>query len=93
MVAIGRALMCEPKVLLLDEPSAGLAPVWIDTLYEVIETTIKEYKYSMLLVEQNVQVGLDLTDTANILANGVFVKTEKSLNLINDKNLIKTYLG
>ena len=93
MVAIGRALMCEPKVLLLDEPTAGLAPVWIDTLYEVIESTIKEYKYSMLLVEQNVQVGLDLTDTANILSNGVFVKTEKSLNLINDKNLIKTYLG
>ena len=93
MVAIGRALMCEPKVLLLDEPSAGLAPVWIDILYDVIETTIKEYKYSMLLVEQNVQVGLDLTDTANILANGIFVKTEKSLKLINDKDLIKTYLG
>ncbi len=93
MVAIGRALMCEPKVLLLDEPSAGLAPVWIDILYDVIESTIKEYKYSMLLVEQNVQVGLDLTNTANILANGIFVKTEKSLKLINDKDLIKTYLG
>lgn len=93
MVAIGRALMCEPKVLLLDEPSAGLAPVWIDILYDVIESTIKEYSYSMLLVEQNVQVGLDLTNMSYILANGIFVKSEKSLYLKTDENLIKTFLG
>lgn len=93
MVAIGRALMCEPKVLLLDEPSAGLAPVWIDILYDVIESTIKEYSYSMLLVEQNVQAGLDLTNMAYILANGIFVKSEKSLYLKKDENLINTFLG
>lgn len=93
LVALGRALVAQPKLLLLDEPTAGLAPVWIDRLFDTMALVLKEYSPTLLLVEQNVEVGLALTSRAYVLQNGVIAFDGQSANLAGDERLVRSYLG
>lgn len=72
MLAIGRAPLTNPKLLLMDEPSEGLAPVMVDTVVEVI-ATLRSQKLSIFLVEQNYRLGVDAADRVYILSKGVVV--------------------
>jgi branched-chain amino acid transport system ATP-binding protein len=77
----------------MDEPTAGLAPVWIDRLFEVMDEVMREYSPSLLLVEQNVEVGLALTEQAYVLQNGVIAFEGSSASLAKDERLVRSYLG
>lgn len=92
MVAIGRALMACPKLLLLDEPSIGLAPVVIDMIFEVLEE-IRQMGVSTLLVEQHVVKALHAASRGYILEEGRIVQTGKSDELIQDKRIQQVYLA
>jgi len=92
MVAIGRALMACPKLLLLDEPSIGLAPVVIDMIFEVLEE-IRKIGVSTLLVEQHVVKALQASKRGYILEEGRIVQTGKSDELIQDKRIQQVYLA
>jgi len=93
LVALGRALVSQPRLLLLDEPTAGLAPVWIDRLFDTMAIVLKEYEPTLLLVEQNVEVGLALTARAYVLQNGVIAFDGESTALAGDDRLVRSYLG
>lgn len=92
MVAIGRALMACPKLLLLDEPSIGLAPVVIDMIFEVLEE-IRQMGVSTLLVEQHVVKALHAASRGYILEEGRVVQMGKSDELIQDKRIQQAYLA
>jgi branched-chain amino acid transport system ATP-binding protein len=92
MVAIGRALMACPKMLLLDEPSIGLAPVIIDLIFEVLEE-IRQMGVSTLLVEQHVVKALHAASRGYILEEGRIVQTGKSDELLKDKHIQQVYLA
>ena len=92
MLAIGRALMSRPRLLLLDEPSLGLAPLLVERIFEVIET-LKRQGTTMLLVEQNVHHALDVADRAYVLETGHVVMSGPSAVVKNDENIRKSYLG
>lgn len=92
MLAIGRALMARPKVLLLDEPSMGLAPQMIANIFRII-TEINKQGVTILLVEQNAQQALQRADRAYILETGNIVKDAKALDLLNDPAVRAAYLG
>jgi len=83
----------QPRLLLLDEPTAGLAPVWIDRLFDTMAIVLKEYEPTLLLVEQNVEVGLALTARAYVLQNGVIAFDGESTALAGDDRLVRSYLG
>lgn len=93
MLAIGRALMCEPKLLLLDEPSLGMAPVIVDELFDTIQRIHREKKLPILLVEQNAYSALEISDTGYVLELGKIVKSDSSKNLLTDPDIVKAYLG
>jgi branched-chain amino acid transport system ATP-binding protein len=92
MLAIGRGLMAEPRLLILDEPSLGLSPLLVEELFALIRT-INAEGLAILLVEQNVIQSLEVAARACILDNGTFVLEGKGADLSNDPNLKRAYLG
>jgi branched-chain amino acid transport system ATP-binding protein len=92
MLAIGRALMSEPKVLLLDEPSMGLAPMLVNQIFSIIEE-INRRGITILLVEQNAQQALRIAHRAYVLETGQIVKNAPAADLLNDPEVKAAYLG
>ena len=91
MLAVGRALVAEPDILLLDEPSLGLAPVIVDELFRVLENL--RTRMSVLLVEQNATKALSISDRAYVMQNGSIVHSGDAATMLKDDNLRKAYLG
>jgi len=92
MCAIGRALMARPKLLLLDEPSLGLAPIFVERIFEIVKT-INEQGTSILLVEQNALMALDAADRGYVLETGRIVLADEAQALKTNEQVRKTYLG
>jgi branched-chain amino acid transport system ATP-binding protein len=92
MLAIGRGLMAEPKLIILDEPSLGLSPLLVEELFALIKR-IHDDGVSVLLVEQNVVQSLEVADRAYILAEGQFVMSGNAADIAADPALKRTYLG
>ncbi len=92
MLAVGRALMAKPKVLMLDEPSLGLAPLIVREIFHII-MRLRETGVSILLVEQNARSALQVADYAYVLEMGEVTLQGPSKNLINDPAVIESYLG
>ena len=93
MLAIGRALMARPQVLLLDEPSMGLAPMMIQNIFNIITAINKDLGTTILLVEQNAQQALQRANRAYVLETGKVVKEAKASELLNDPAVRAAYLG
>ena len=92
MVAMGRALMSKPKLLLMDEPSMGLAPILVERSFEIIKQ-VHESGVAMLIVEQNANVSLSIADRGYVLSTGRLVLEGKAAELREDEGLRKAYLG
>ncbi len=92
MLAMGRALMAKPRLLLLDEPSMGLAPILVEEIFSIIQTINKDGT-TILLVEQNAYKALAIADTAYILETGSIAKKGNAKDLILDEDVKKAYLG
>ena len=92
MVAMGRALMSQPKLLLMDEPSMGLAPILVDRNFEIIQE-VHESGVAVLVVEQNANVSLSIADRGYVLQTGRVVLAGAAKDLLADEGLRKAYLG
>jgi branched-chain amino acid transport system ATP-binding protein len=92
MVAMGRALMSRPKLLLMDEPSMGLAPILVERNFEIIKQ-VHESGVAMLIVEQNANVSLSIADRGYVLSTGRLVLEGKASDLRENAELRKAYLG
>jgi branched-chain amino acid transport system ATP-binding protein len=92
MLAIGRGLMAEPRLLILDEPSLGLSPLLVEEMFALIGR-IRTEGLAVLLVEQNVVQSLEIADRAYVLEHGQFVLTGPAATLLDDPRLRQTYLG
>jgi branched-chain amino acid transport system ATP-binding protein len=92
MLAIGRALMAKPRLLLLDEPSMGLAPMIVETIFRVIGE-IRDSGTTVLIVEQNASQALRLADRGYVMENGRIVFGDTALNLLHDERVRAVYLG
>lgn len=92
MVAMGRALMSKPKLLLMDEPSMGLAPVLVERSFEIIEQ-VNDAGVAMLVVEQNANVSLSIADRGYVLSTGRVVLEGKAADLLANDDLRRAYLG
>lgn len=93
MLAIGRALMSNPRMLLLDEPSLGLSPLLTTEIFEIINNINKQDGVSILLVEQNVNMALQYADFAYLMENGRIVRADKPKVLLEDDDVKEFYLG
>ena len=92
MLAIGRAMLAEPRVIFMDEPSMGLAPKIVDEIFNVIEE-IRAGGTTVVLVEQNARRALQAADEGHILQNGSIVRSGRSAELLADDSIIQAYLG
>ncbi len=92
MVAMGRALMARPKLLLMDEPSMGLAPILVERSFEIIEQ-VHDAGVALLIVEQNANVSLSIADRGYVLSTGRIVLEGKASELLQHEELRKAYLG
>ena len=93
MLAMGRALMSSPKVLLMDEPSMGLAPVLVEVIFDSIEQLNKSRGITVLLVEQNAQMALQIASRAYVLETGRITMSGDAKALLSDEKVISAYLG
>lgn len=93
MLAVGRGLMANPKVLLLDEPSQGLSPLMVEHLAEAICTIRKDHAVTVLLVEQNAQIALEIADRGYVLEVGQVVLQDTASGLLQNKAVKEAYLG
>ncbi|MDI3481842.1 MAG: branched-chain amino acid transport system ATP-binding protein [Tepidanaerobacteraceae bacterium] len=92
MLAISRGLMAHPKLLLLDEPSLGLAPIIVNQIFEILKE-INKSGTAILIVEQNAYKALSVADRGYIMSTGVIEKSGTSKELLSDEKLLKAYLG
>jgi branched-chain amino acid transport system ATP-binding protein len=92
MLAMGRALMARPKLLLLDEPSMGLSPILVETIFNTVKR-IKEDGATILLVEQNAAMALEVADRAYVLESGVITLSGTGADLAHDDSVRRAYLG
>ncbi len=92
MLAMGRALMSKPRLMMLDGPSMGLAPILVDQIFEIIEA-LNKAGTTILLVEQNAQMALSIADRAYVLETGRIVNSGTGKDLLNDDSVKKAYLG
>jgi branched-chain amino acid transport system ATP-binding protein len=92
MLAMGRALMSKPKIILMDEPSMGLSPIFVNEIFSIIEEVSKEGT-TVLLVEQNAKKALSLADRAYVLETGSITVTGDAKDLLNNDEIRKAYLG
>lgn len=92
MLAVGRALMSRPKVIMMDEPSLGLAPLVVQSIFEIIKTVNKQ-GITVLLIEQNANMALQVADIAYVLETGRITKTGSGAELLADESIKEAYLG
>ena len=92
MLAMGRALMSKPKIIVMDEPSMGLSPIFVSNIFDIIQT-IRESGTTVLLVEQNAKKALSIADRAYVLETGKISLSGAASDLINDDSVKKAYLG
>jgi branched-chain amino acid transport system ATP-binding protein len=92
MVALGRGLMSRPRLLMIDEPSSGLAPVMVDEIFQIIEG-LRDQGIAIFLVEQNVRHTLEIADRAYVIENGRVILAGKSQQLLSEELIRKAYLG
>jgi branched-chain amino acid transport system ATP-binding protein len=92
MVAMGRALMARPKLLMLDEPSMGLAPIFVEKIFEIVKE-INDQGTTVLLVEQNALMALDVADRGYVMETGTIALTDEAKSLRANEKVRKTYLG
>ena len=92
MLAMGRALMSKPKLLMMDEPSMGLAPILVEQIFEIIKN-LHEAGTTILLVEQNAQMALSIADRAYVLETGKISLSGPAQELLHNDSVRKAYLG
>ena len=92
MLAMGRALMSKPRIILMDEPSMGLSPLYVTEIFEIIKK-IKSEGTTVLLVDQNANMALQVADRAYVLETGRIIMDGKASDLMNDERVRKAYLG
>ena len=92
MLAMGRALMSHPKIILMDEPSMGLSPIFVNEIFDIIKS-VSASGTTVLLVEQNAKKALSIADRAYVLETGKIVLSGEASDLLNNDSIKKAYLG
>ena len=92
MLAMGRALMSKPRIILMDEPSMGLSPIFVNEIFDIIKQ-VSAGGTTVLLVEQNAKKALSIADRGYVLETGKIVLEGKAESLLNDESVKKAYLG
>jgi len=93
MLAMGRALMSKPRIVLMDEPSMGLSPIFVDEIFKIIQQVSAAGTTTVLLVEQNAKKALAIADRAYVLETGKIALSGDAKELMNNESIKKAYLG